>query len=145
MEIGDGHCFAMSFSLSPFLPFFPPFVTHPSLSPVLFVLLPCTEYIQRSHTHTHTYVYTKCVPCFLSLRAPSSSSSFFSSLFSSASPSRPVRSSLLLVALNERVDSRATTYVCPDLKIVRLWSSRAERGGVPNEPEIRSQLRTRER
>lgn len=143
MEIGDGRCFAMSFSLSPFLPFFPPFVTRPSL--LHFVLLPCTEYIQRSHTHTHTYVYTKCVPCFLSLRAPSSSSSsFFSSSFSSASPSRPVRSSLLLVALNERVDSRATTYVCPDLKIVRLWSSRAERG-VPNEPEIRSQLRTRER
>lgn len=101
-----------------------------------------------AHANIHACIYTcahmKCVSCFRStctillhlllvlLRL------FFAS--------RPVPSSLLPVALTDAraVDSRVTTYVCLDLKIVRLWSLRAERG-VPNEPEIRSQPRTRER
>lgn len=139
-------CLSLSLYLYLFsfsFPVFLPFLTHPSL--VLFVLLPCTESIQHS-THarmcTYTCAYTKCVSCFHSMCTILHLLLVLLRLFFS---SRPVPSSLLPIALTDaRVDSRATTYVCLDLKIVRLWSLRAERG-VPNEPEIRSQPRTRER
>lgn len=72
------------------------------------------------HVHTHTYTHTraKCIPCFRSLCVPSfdPSSSSSSSSSSSCSFFPPVRSSHEL---------RATAYVCPDLKIVRLVPGRS--------------------
>lgn len=93
--------------------------------------------IQPTHNHiymyAHTYTHTrmKCILCFRSLYVPSfdSSSSF---------PSRPV---FLLPSCPFLSRARGLPYVCPDLKIVRLVPGR----GVPNELEIRSQPRTRER
>lgn len=136
---------SVSFSLPPSLclslPFFPP----PPPSPVLAhrphrTLRPssCTEsvphttfaYVYCRHTsvythlyasacmHMRTYTRAKCIPrCFRSLCVPSfdpSSSSSSSSFPSFRSFFPPVRSTHGL-----------PTYVCPDLKIVRLVPSRS--------------------
>lgn len=128
---------ALSVSLSPAVS-----VSLPCLSPRVFTHRPhrtlrpssCVESFShttyaRVYTSTHTYVYTythvhtctyththaKCIPCFRSLCVPSFDPSSTSSS-SSRSFFPPVRSSHGL---------RATTYVCPDLKIVRLVPSRS--------------------
>lgn len=106
---------------------------HPSFSSYSssFFLIPNSTHTQSHAIYMYTYTHMKWVLCFRSLYVPSfdSSSSF---------PSRLVSSSLLSVPL---ASARGLPYVCPDLKIVRLVPGR----GVPNELEIRSQPRTRER
>lgn len=139
MEIGDGRCFAtfsfsLSVSLSPLR-----LCVSPCLSPRVFTHRPhrtlrpssCTESIPHNlrsriytdthlrihiHTYIHTHTRAKCIPCFRSLCVPSFDPSSFSSSSSSCSFFPLVRSSHEL---------RATTYVCPDLKIVRLVPGRS--------------------
>lgn len=121
-------------------PFFPPSLcVSPCLSPRVFTHRPhrtlrlssCTESVSHTtyahvytpthtyicaHLNVHTYTHTraKCIPCFRSLCVPSFDPS--SSSLSSCSFFPPVCSSYGL---------RATTYVCPDLKIVWLVPSRS--------------------
>lgn len=125
-----------SLSRSPSL--FPPFVSVslpvflPVYSPIVLIVLfvlplalnpSHTTYVHvytLIHTCAYTYIHThtraKCIPCFRSLCVPSFDPSSFSSSSSSCSFFPLVRSSHEL---------RATTYVCPDLKIVRLVPGRS--------------------
>lgn len=108
----------------------------PCLSPRVFTHRPhrtlrpssCTESIphnlrSRIYTdthlralHIHTHTRAKWIPCFRSFCVPSFDPSSFFSSSSSCSFFPLVRSSHEL---------RATTYVCPDLKIVRLVPGRS--------------------
>lgn len=141
MEIGDGRCFATSLSFSFSLPFSFSSSLHPSpsfFSPPRFrrALRPSSFYrIQPTLIHTctyiHRYTHTKCILCFRSR-----------SMYHPSILSPPFRLALFLLPFcSFLLRAHGLPYVCPDLKIVWLVPGR----GVPNELEIRSQLRARER
>lgn len=112
-----------------------PCLSSPLYSPIVFIVLfvlPCTESIPHTtyiHVYTpiHIHIRAKCISCFRSLCVPSFDPSFLLFLL------------LLLLLLLFVVlfllpfcsfllrgrGLRATTYVCPDLKIVWLVPGRS--------------------
>lgn len=136
------HSFSLFLSFCPYLlflfSFFLPFYIHPSSSPR--ILRPSSLHqIHSPHLHlqcTYTLIHTYTHMCKMH------------SVFSPCSVCFDSSPYLLLLPFlhssrssHKRARTLELPYVCLDLKIVWLVLVRES----PNEPEIRSQLRTRER
>lgn len=128
--------FLFFFSLSTSLPVFLLPCIHPSFSSYTssFFLIPNsthTHFYIYMYIHIHTHTYEVCILCFRS-----------HSMYHPSILPPPFRLVLFLLPFCSFLSrARGLPYVCPDLKIVWLVPGR----GVPNELEIRSQPRTRER
>lgn len=143
MEIGDGRCFATSLSRSPSL--------FPLSLPCLFVsvslparvfthrphrtLRPssCTESVPHTHTqltlmlHTHPHMHILAY-VHIHIYVQNASRVFARSVYHpSILPPLPLFVVLFLLPFSFALlhELRATTYVCPDLKIVRLVPGRS--------------------